>query len=125
MTGLCKASLGGCVCTVQTKFYFHWLERGMVCVYGLIKQDCWLSSIPNFILPGFDTPSSLLFSSLISLYQWIQHSFSRYNSCVEHLGWAGPGCRNTSQRKYSDRVLHIDKNRIMGFKRTSQSVTWR
>lgn len=121
MTGLCKASLGGGMCIVQTKTYFHWLEGGMVYTFCLIKQDRWLPSIPIFILPGLDTPSSLLFSSLISLF----HSFSRYTSCVEHLAWSGQGCRNTSHRKYSDRVLHTDKNRIIGFKRTSQSVTWR
>lgn len=125
MTGLCKASLGVGMCIVQTKSYFHWLEEGMVCAFRLIKQDCWLPSIPNFILPGLDIPSSLLFSSLISLFQWIQPYFCRYTSYVEHLAWSGPGCWNRSHRKYSDRVLHTDKNRIMGFKRTSQSVTWR
>lgn len=86
MTGLCKASLGGGVCIVQTKSYFHWLEGGMVCAFRLTKQDCWLQSIPSIILSGLDTQSGLLFSSLISLFHWIHHSFSRYTSCVEHLG---------------------------------------
>lgn len=94
MTGLSKASLGGGMCIVQIKSYFHWLEGGMVYAFRLTKQDCWLPSIPSFILPGLDIQSGLLFSSFISLYHWIQQSFFRYTAFVEHLGWSGSVCRN-------------------------------
>lgn len=65
-----------------------------MCAFRLTKQDCWLPSIPSFILPGLDTQSGLLLSSFISLFHWIQQSSSRYTAFVEHLGWSCPGCRN-------------------------------